>query len=348
MKYSIYILFTIISIIVIQSCEKDPVVPTSDPVLTELPKGYLKFNSTNSPLPEDLVDLNSIVVDQSNNIWIGTQSSALVLKYNLSSNKWTTFGVEHFRPDVWEIADLDIDDNNNVWAASVDGVYKFNGNTWELSLQDTSLHAFSRSSVIHADNLNQVWCVLNGDLYRHLDDTWQEMSGFDSLSVFQIQALESDKDGNLWIGCFNGLVKYNGTSFVQIDPPTDVESLNIFDIDAGATDTLWVGGISGLHYLVGDSWTTLKPHLIFGITTSIEKLITTTITTSDIGKVFGTWTAGLGFKTGENYTFFRGSEFGIDTNKFQINELEYDLNGNLWIATRFGELIVYNENEIVK
>ena len=79
MKYSIYILFTIISIIVIQSCEKDPVVPTSDPVLTELPKGYLKFNSTNSPLPEDLVDLNSIVVDQSNNIWIGTQSSALVL-----------------------------------------------------------------------------------------------------------------------------------------------------------------------------------------------------------------------------------------------------------------------------
>ena len=103
-----------------------------------------------------------------------------------------------------------------------------------------------------------------------------------------------------------------------------------------------------MYYIVDNSWTTIKPHLALGITTDIENFSTRAITTNDTSMVFGTWNAGLGFKTGNNYSFLRGPEFGIDTVKFQVSELEYDLNGNLWIATRFGELIVYNENELVK
>ena len=214
MKYSIYILFTIISIVVIQSCKKDPVIQTIPANTEQLSPYHTIFNSSNSPLPElNADDLTTLIIDRANNIWIGNQSSTPVLKYNLFNDEWTKFGEDQFELDVWEVRDLDCDADNNIWAATVDGVYMYDGTSWELSLKDTSIFPYSRSSVIHVDKSNHVWCNLNGDLYQYADDTWLAMTAFDSLPLIgslplmSIYAIESDNDGNLWIGCLNGLVK---------------------------------------------------------------------------------------------------------------------------------------------
>ncbi|MGK0378268.1 MAG: ligand-binding sensor domain-containing protein [Patiriisocius sp.] len=51
---------------------------------------------------------------------------------------------------------------------------------------------------------------------------------------------------------------------------------------------------------------------------------------------------GLAIDNETKFNFLRGSEFQMDTNRFQINQLKYDNFENLWIGTRFGEVIVYN------
>ncbi|NYT05419.1 MAG: hypothetical protein GKC04_03470 [Methanomicrobiales archaeon] len=74
-------------------------------------------------------------------------------------------------------------------------------------------------------------------------------------------AVESDADGNLWIGYPNGLqITRDGTQYTTIDDQQLLKNLAINDLQARGSE-MWVAtGNAGIHRFYDGAWTWYKPH----------------------------------------------------------------------------------------
>lgn len=321
-------------------CKKDDTDET-----TSIEK-FKIFNSSNSPIQASNIDqITSLKIDEANNVWIGTKEHlSRLLKYSKSTNTWEVFGNESFGDSISAVFDIDFDQNNNVWVGTDDGVFKFDGIEWTSSLRTLIGSIPLRVKNIHVDKSNNIWCSIGGDLYKHKNNSWTNMTELDTLFPNQIQKIRSDDNGIVWIGCYNGLIKYDGNSFTKIEHEPDILGMNIYDLEAITPDNIWVGANRGLHQWDGSNWESIDNVAFENPHWDEHEWIVSAIAVNDEIKLFGTWNMGLAINHGDEYHFMRGNEFGIDTNRFQINELEYDLSKNIWMATRPGDVIVYNEN----
>ncbi len=107
-------------------------------------------------------------------------------------------------------------------------------------------------------------------------------------------------------------------------------------------DSLIIGCNGGLFRFSEPHWSIIQPPVFQQPLWDIREWIVATIVTNDTSNIYGAWNVGLAIDNETKFNFLRGSEFQMDTNRFQINQLKYDNFENLWIGTRFGEVIVYN------
>jgi signal transduction histidine kinase/ligand-binding sensor domain-containing protein/CheY-like chemotaxis protein len=78
----------------------------------------------------------------------------------------------------------------------------------------------------------------------------------DGLPVDSIIALASDARGYLWIGTYQGAVRYNGRVWTVVPMPNTQASNEVAAIHAATDGSMWFGTSGGgLHRLLGDAWT---------------------------------------------------------------------------------------------
>jgi len=311
---------------------------------------YKVFNSTNSPINAPGTDhVTALKIDASNHVWIGIRNQTNILvKYDQSADAWTVFGEEAFGDSIGAVNSIDIDMNNMPWVGTNDGIFKYNGSEWVSSLsihvgfQSNSLHGRS----LHFDQSNRLWCTM-GDyvLYMYENGVWTEMNEFhETFQSYQVREIDSDDLGNVWIGTQKGIVKYDGADFTQVEHEPEFTIMNTYAIEPAGADTIWVGTIGGLYRLIGSEWQPIEDVPFENpLYNDYDWNVQAIALNQDI-RLFGTWNMGLSINQDDDYQFMRGGVFGIDTVRFQISELEYDLNNKLWMATRFGDVIVYNES----
>jgi len=337
----------LISVILLMfiGCNKDD---TDDANVTN--ETYKVYNSSNSPIYAPGTDhVTALKIDLSNNVWIGIRNqSNFLIKYNQSADSWTVFSDEAFGDSIGAVNSIDIDQNNMPWVGTNDGIFMYNGSEWVSSL---SIHVGFLSIPLHGRNLhfdqsNRLWCTI-GDyaLYMYENGVWTEMNEFhDTFQSYQIREIDSDEEGNVWIGTQKGIVKYDGSGFTQIEHEPQFAIMNTYAIEPVGADTIWVGTIEGLYRLIGSEWQPIDEVPFENPGGNNHEWNVHSIALDQNTRLFGTYNMGLSINQGDDFDFMRGNEFGIDTNRFQINELEYDLNNNLWMATRFGQVIVFSEN----
>lgn len=322
------------------SCKKEEPIPNEVINKTET---YKKFTSENSPLIGVASDnLKCLEIDGDNNIWIGTRDAVGLLKYDPSNNSWVSYDSTHFGFDIWAILDIDFGLDGTLWIATNDGVFKHSDNNFSRVLIDSSGYPVSWVSTIHADHQGRIWASVNNDIYKCEDQNWVHLIQYDTLYNYQIQDIESDSQGNLWIGTFNGLIKFDGTTFELIDQQTITSQMNIHDINIDNEDELIIGCGEGLYIYYEPNWSVIEPTGFQQPLWDSYEWNVHSIVTNDTSKIYGTWNMGLAIHNQDELNFIRGSEFEIDTNYFQLTELKYDNQQNLWMGTRFGEVIVYN------
>lgn len=306
---------------------------------------YRVYNSSNSPINATTTDnLTCLKVDHQNTIWAGAKSGNQLVHFNKITGTWQVTNISVLGNNVWGVLDIDFDSNNNMWIGTNNGIFNLtNTGVWTsyFNLSNPPYQSWIR--VVHIDKFNNVWCVNNGDLYKYDNQAWTHLAVFDSLFNYQVQKITSDSLGNLWIGCYGALIKYDGINFVKLDNPLENTTMNIFDINVLSSNNLWIGTLGGLHNLVNMTWNTVDTTPIVNPLWDDHNWTVSSIVTNNTIKLFGTWNTGLAIFDNQIFNFMRGSEFNIDTNKFQVNKLTFDNDGNLWIATRFGQVIVYNK-----
>ncbi len=98
------------------------------------------------------------------------------------------------------------------------------------------------------------WTELNQEFQLR---NWQTFQGLPEDAVSGVAATP---DGYLWVGTFNGLVRFDGTSFTVLDSSTTPElpSSGIVNIHVDHSGRLWVSTYRGVSLLDKGRWTSLN------------------------------------------------------------------------------------------
>lgn len=193
--------------------------------------------------PEGLTDelIISITTDKSGNVWVGSDEKG-IFRYNTSESR-----VDFFISD-WQygpVTDLVVFGNHSVWCATeqnslicVDlktGKYNPVATPKELS--------GNRIRFLDKDREGLLWGVTGrGQLFSS-----NVAYGMMKTPFSGIQAICTDKSGNMWAGCREGLFLKNEKGFRQILPGNE----NIVSIWESPTNgMLWVGTLGNGVFLI--------------------------------------------------------------------------------------------------
>ncbi|MDQ3192538.1 MAG: T9SS type A sorting domain-containing protein [Bacteroidota bacterium] len=173
--------------------------------------------------------ISSMALDSTGNIWIGTGNGL----NKFDGVNWTSFTtIDGLSDNV--INDVEIDVNNNVWIATNNGLNMFDGNSF----------------TVYNNGVNRIGIGHNGELSVGIGGTVQTFDGtaFNTLGAWSnnINDLEYDMNGNLWIASDLGLIKYdfNTNSFTQFNSPV-IPGNSVTDIEINGFE-IWITTLSGI------------------------------------------------------------------------------------------------------
>jgi len=205
--------------------------------------GQQIFNSSNSPLPG--TNLNQVVVDKFDNIWVATGTGIYI--YN--GVNWTIYTTSNSDLCYNAVNCLAIDESDTKWIGTQFGMSKLDslGNWTTFTNSNSGLHTNSIKSI--AVDLDQnIWIggtvggsVLGGLAKFDISGNWITYNTSNSNIPFDIiYSVTVDKQNNIWMACHNpngayvyGISMFNGQIF---------NNYNYSNTSGGLTDN-WVTGI---------------------------------------------------------------------------------------------------------
>lgn len=103
---------------------------------------------------------------------------------------------------------------------------------------------------IHVTPDGTQWIGTEKGVARHTGyntlEGWTEFNSSSGLADNRVQAIDSDKKGNLYFGTGNGLSIYNGNSWTTLRTSEGLISNNILTISVDKNDAVWLGTENGV------------------------------------------------------------------------------------------------------
>ncbi|MEL6631605.1 MAG: hypothetical protein AAFQ83_09060 [Bacteroidota bacterium] len=163
--------------------------------------------------------------------------------------------------------DAYMDGNDVLWIASVeDGLWRFDGTTWTVFNAANSALSSDEIGVVEGDNQGKIWCVdYQGNLYSYDGTTFQlSLTGLvpnyfypTNYDPFDIQI---DQNDVLWIGTYDGLVAYDGTTPTYYNSTNSpISFMGVTDVILDELDRKWIiQPYQSLFYFDDTNWTELE------------------------------------------------------------------------------------------
>jgi ligand-binding sensor domain-containing protein len=170
-------------------------------------------------------------------------------------------------------------------------------------------------------------CADEGDVLPEARDSWTYYKKTQGLVSDEIQSLYEDADGNIWVGTFGGVSRYDGKTFSNFTVTSTQGGLlsnSVHAILETSFDEVWFGTSKGLAFLADNKWTNLPT--ISGFTYSVNALW------QDENNVVWIGTSNLGLLWFDGKNLFQY----FDSNCNACNEITVlfeDSKHNLWIGT---------------
>jgi len=202
--------------------------------------------------------ITSFAQDKEDNLWIGSMGVGVFeinSKKNLSKQYYDYGdGINNQISSNW-VFDIIVDKDNDIWAATSNGLNKFNKKTdkfEEFILRKNNRVISNLVYTLLEDHKGNIW--IGGYYGLHLLEKstgkTSLITTLDGLPDNMIAGIQEDKENNLWISTGKGLCKYN---------PETKEFLSFFADDGitsnefrrgshfkGKEDKMYFGGINGI------------------------------------------------------------------------------------------------------
>ncbi|MCB0481067.1 MAG: hypothetical protein KDC83_06515 [Flavobacteriales bacterium] len=179
----------------------------------------------------------SLLIDNQNNLWIGTWDGGL---FKESSNGFSKLTFSNSKLDSSFVFSLSLDSSNNIWAGTYgNGLFQINPTSlvlknynWKNGMQCSSPLALS------SDASNSIWIGSNIGIEKfdpstsHFEE-YTKANGFEGIEVNN-NAFSKSPFGELWMGTIAGLVRYESfeDNHNTFQPQLEFTTLFISDKEA--------------------------------------------------------------------------------------------------------------------
>ena len=182
------------------------------------------------------------LIGSEGNILFFTSSKGLI-SYDTAINKWEYYYNENEIPD--DIESIYIDNSNNIWVGTNNGVYKYDLTNFTLYNEDNSELPGDRVYSIFRDRDNFLWFGTNKGLakFNELSNEWiiydEENSGLPYKKVYDITY--DSADNNFWFGTKRGLAKFDGfEEWIVYDEENGLTNEDIEKLQFDNNGNLWI------------------------------------------------------------------------------------------------------------
>ena len=161
-------------------------------------------------------------------------------------------------------------------------------------------------------------------------DTWRKKDGLPQRSV---PAIARTRDGYLWVGTEEGLLRFDGAKFRLYDSSntSQLARHNIVRLLAGRKGGLWIGTLGG-----GLLWTDGETFRRYTTKDGLAEDVVSAICEDRDGSLWvGTFSHGVDHFAGGRFTPITKKD-GLTSD--EIRAIHQDAEGTLWIGTRGGGL----------
>ena len=268
--------------------------------------------------------VTSIIEDSNGFIWIGSYGGGLS---RFNGKKFQTFDrIDGLTNEL--VISLYEDQNNILWVGTYFGVYKFNGNRFEHMDPEIGFPRGEVWTIIGGDNGDIFFADKIRGVVQYNNGQIVKNDSLSSLSNKSVVTLFHEKKGPLWIGCREGLLKYQNNSIekVIINSAPDYWASIIFKDSEGR---FWAGSQSGLFLNEKGNWRSLSE------TDGLPSKFIWTIHESTDGVIRIGTDSGLAVFDGKRFLSYTKKD-GLPNN--YITAIAEDRSKNIWIGTESGLL----------
>lgn len=194
--------------------------------------------------------IRTMLVDSVGQLWVAGESGLVGWS---DGQSWELHTIETDFGAKWSILSLTEDDQGNVWIGTLEGVERFDGESFHRVTSDDGL---SHNSVqnVYEDRQGNLWFGTYGGLSRYGKD-FVNLTTAEGLAHDMVSRVLWGPQGNLWIGTHAGLTKYDGLSYTTYTTDDGLAGNDLYALTFDATGRLWIGTTTGFSRIEGDSIT---------------------------------------------------------------------------------------------
>ncbi len=320
-------------------------------ILKVFAQNCVSYTTANSQIPSNVTW--GIYIDAKNRKWIGSSGGLSV--YN--DTIWQNYNTNNSNFPSNLVREISTTSKDEIWVGAItDGVYRLKGGSWTFYNTGNSNLPSTTIYDIYTDNKDTVWVATDLGIAKFNGTNWvkyntSNVSNFPSPNIYDI---DKDKNNKLllgsqpqgsWMGGL-GILENLTYSLVYKTTTHAIASNFISCSKADSIGNIWIGTNNGLSFynIKENTWTTYN--------TNNSSLPSNTISDIEIyyGIISRIWvTTNLGL-----------TSYNLNTNKWEsaittlnscigtnnLNDLEIDQHGNVWLTGVQGGLTMLNRNVI--
>lgn len=288
--------------------------------------------------------INCITRDSTGNIWVLTPKELIQLPPQNTALTYNSYSFPQNIKIVRYFENISVGKDGAIWGTHLEGVYKFDGENFEIFDHKNGLPDNEINTVI-VDFEGNTWIGTSSfGIYQYTGDKFNFFDKETGLINNQVTTIHEDSQNNVWLGTEKGVSVYDGKKFTNYNKKDWLTANNISCIYQDSKENVWVASYTGAP-LVRYTPSNRKP-VIYKIKDGLPTHYILSINEDKNGKV---WIASLGM--GAAYYEYPGDgskgKFHIVSKKDGICsnviwQIHKDKKGNLWFGSDDAGVSVYD------
>ena len=291
--------------------------------------------------------INYIKKEDNKTLWIGTDRDLnSVAGHNWKSFSW---GDSLNYTEFYSFVSSTTDNDGNLWFAlrggwpigsdPVSGILKYDGQNWtKYDPQNSDLPVCIINKIDYSFEDNLIWLATSIGAVKYDGNNWIILDTLQNIIPFPYLTTMIIYKDVKWFGSrYYGLIRYDNNSWILYNTSnSDLPDDQITDLYLNSNDNLWISTQNGLAHFDKNNWN------VYNTSNSglPDNWITCCIVDNQNKSLIGTFGGGFVEFDGENWAVYNKNNSPLLGNI--IDDLEEDVNGNIWIACSDGGISIRN------
>lgn len=190
----------------------------------------------------------------------GTTDKSKNVIWKYCDDTWTGYSMNDGVIDSG-IYTITIDNSNNVWAGTYNGVCWFNGSIWENA---TTSDELKNCIFLTTDSSGIVWACTTSGVFYYSNNTWKHFTASDGTIPTSVRVIAFDNKGGIWMGTDSnaGLLYDDGSQLHTFTTENGLPNNLISSLDIASDGSLWVGTAGGVSRYIYQNDTLVEAPII--------------------------------------------------------------------------------------